>query len=140
MGEMTHRTTGFQDICTVGSSVSMDMISTELSIVMQSNLHPKASKPMLAEQFCGHSGLGYAVHSAGIGFSSDLGRIDSRTNNYYFQGSAEVVGHLHRQTGMRYSLIRESWDMDELVKTMPLDHPQALDFYSNMWYGDRLIP
>ena len=133
-------TTGLQDILTIGSSVSMDMISTELSMIMQSNLNPKTSKPVLSEHFCGHSGLGYAAIAAGVGFSSDLGRIDSRTNEYYFQGSLEVVGPVHRKKGIRYTLIRETWDMEKLIKKIPLEHPMAMDFYSRKWYRDRINP
>jgi hypothetical protein len=138
--DLENPTTGLQDILTIGSSVSMDMISTELSMIMQGNLNPKASKPILAEQFCGHSGLNYAVHSAGIGFSSDLGRIDSRTNEYVFQGSHEVVGPKYRKKGIQYTLIRETWNIEELLKKIPFEHPMAMDFYSRKWHGDRLNP
>lgn len=138
--QVLNPSTGLQDILTIGSSVSMDMISTELSIVMQSNLNPKANKPMLAELFCGHSGLSYAVHSAGIGFSSDFGRIDSRTDKYFFQGSHEVVDPLYRKKGIRFTLIRETWDMEKLLKKISLEDPMAMDFYSKKWHGDRLTP
>ena len=138
-----HEVEGYQDIVLVGSSVSMDMLSTELCYIITNNINIDNYRPPLSENYCGHAGLMQAIHNAGIGASSNYGYINKKKDikgkrmSDAYSLKKDNSKHFHK--GICYTLLRETWDLESMLRKVPLESPKAADYYCKAWLDDTLI-
>ena len=129
---------GLQDILLIGSSVAMDQLTTELEYIIHSVLDIDASETLDAYNLCGHTGLFNAVRSAGIGYSYGYGFIDKQVNMMYFDYTDYKKVNDRFRSGIKFTLLRESWDIENMIKQYPLEDSN-FDYWLQQWAQDRII-
>ena len=123
-------TWGIQDILFVGSSYSTDALATELQWIIHGNLDGYANHAPIAHTMCGHSGIMQAARSAGINVSRSYPFTDRRTGEYTFD---EQLALTRRGDGIKITLIRDTWDLETMIKEMPIEDPRAIYYYTKKW-------